>query len=64
MMKFSFKSTDRDGIKHPISKKVNINEFNIRNIIYTLKSIFIKLRSELLEIKVKYAIINCPSIKA
>ena len=41
-MNFSFRRTDRDGIKHPISKKTNINEPNIRNKIYSLKSLSTK----------------------
>ena len=41
-MNFSFRRTDRDGMKHPISKKTNINEPNIRNKIYFLKSLSTK----------------------
>ncbi len=41
-MNFSFKRTDGDGIKHPISKRVNINGPNIRNKIYILRSILTK----------------------
>lgn len=38
-MNFSFRRVDRDGINHPTSKKTNINVPNIRNNIYSLKSI-------------------------
>ena len=41
-MNFSFRRADRDGIKHPTSNKVNINEPNIRNKIYYLKSLLTK----------------------
>ena len=41
-MNFSFRRADRDGMKHPISKKTNINEPNIRNKIYFLKSLSTK----------------------
>ena len=41
-MNFSFRRADRDGIKHPTSNKVNINEPNIRNKIYSLKSLLTK----------------------
>ena len=38
-MNFSFRRVDRDGINHPTSKKTNLNVPNIRNKIYSLKSI-------------------------
>ena len=41
-MNFPFRRTDRNGMKHPISKKTNINEPNIRNKIYFLKSLSTK----------------------
>lgn len=41
-MNFSFRRTDRDGVKHPSSKKANIIGPNIRNKIYSLKSLLTK----------------------
>ena len=41
-MNFSFKSNDRNGIKHSTSKKANITIPNIRNKIYSLKSVLAK----------------------
>jgi alkaline phosphatase len=41
-MNFSFRRTDRDDVKHPSSKKANINGPIIRNKIYSLKSLLTK----------------------